>query len=137
MKNLFAGLLALILIYSCTTMGGSGISSVGKAQPSITNTQWQLAEAPSGVRNPTLIVERDRITGNASCNNYFSGRFSVDASAGKFSAGNLGSTKMMCDNISVEQNFMEMLATANYYVVNGDFLELYKDNLLLLRFKKL
>lgn len=134
MKNAVAALLAFILVYSCTTMGGS--SSVGKTQPSILNTQWQLADAPEGTKNPTLNVERDRITGNAGCNNYFSGGFSVETSTGRFAAKNLGSTKMMCDNISVEQNFMELLATANFYVVNGDFLELYKDNLLLLRFRK-
>jgi heat shock protein HslJ len=48
----------------------------------------------------------------------------------------MGSTKMMCSNIGVEQNFMDMMGKANKYVVSGNTLELYKDNLLLLKFTK-
>ena len=136
MKNIIAAIFALFIVFSCTT-AANGIASVGKNQPSIAGTQWQLAEAPATGKTPTLLVERDRITGNAGCNSYFSTRFSMDTSAGRFAAGDLGATKMMCDNINVEQNFFEMLKLANYYVVNGEFLELYKDNLLLLRFKKM
>ena len=38
--------------------------------------------------------------------------------------------------MSVEQNFLKMLSEANRYVINGSVLELYKDNLLLLKFNK-
>jgi len=43
---------------------------------------------------------------------------------------------MMCNSMSVEQNFMDMVGKANKYVVSGNTLELYKDNLLLLKFNK-
>ncbi|WP_435525663.1 META domain-containing protein [Chryseobacterium indoltheticum] len=43
---------------------------------------------------------------------------------------------MACANMSVEQNFLDMLNKANKYVVSGNTLELYQDNLLLLKFNK-
>jgi hypothetical protein len=39
---------------------------------------------------------------------------------GNFSAGALGSTRMACDNMSVE-NFMDMVGKANKYVVTEMF----------------
>ncbi len=38
--------------------------------------------------------------------------------------------------MSVEKNFMDMVGKANKYVVTGNVLELYQDNLLLLKFNK-
>ncbi|MPN27835.1 hypothetical protein SDC9_175269 [bioreactor metagenome] len=43
---------------------------------------------------------------------------------------------MACDNMSVETNFFNMLNEVNKYIVSGNTLELYKDNLLLLKFNK-
>ncbi|MGZ5197981.1 MAG: META domain-containing protein, partial [Kaistella sp.] len=53
-----------------------------------------------------------------------------------FSAKNVGATKMACENMEVESNFFSMLNEATKYVVSGNTLELYKGNLLLMKFNK-
>ncbi|MEN4760921.1 MULTISPECIES: META domain-containing protein [unclassified Chryseobacterium] len=134
MKNLFLSIGAAVVLASCGTMTSASASKVGKAQPSLSSTKWTLADNVKG-KVPSLNIEGEKISGNAGCNNYF-GTAKVDPSSGNFSAGALGSTKMACDNMSVEQNFMDMVGKANKYVVSGNTLELYKDNLLLLKFNK-
>jgi len=132
MKNLFLSFFAAATVLSCSTMN---TSKVGKAQPPIKNTSWTLADNVKGTK-PTLVIETGKVTGNGGCNNYF-GTLSLDATAGNFSAKELGSTRKMCDNMAVETNFMKMLGEADKYVLNGNMLELYKGNLLLLKFNKL
>ncbi|WP_370897759.1 META domain-containing protein [Chryseobacterium gossypii] len=132
MKNLFLSICAAVVLASCGATGS--VSKVGKSQPSLANTKWTLADNVKG-KVPTLTIEGDKINGNAGCNNYF-GTAKIDASTGSFSAGQMGSTKMMCDNMGVEKNFMDMMEKANKYVISGNTLELYKDNLLLLKFNK-
>ncbi|WP_126651413.1 META domain-containing protein [Chryseobacterium aureum] len=134
MKNLFLSICTAAVLASCGSMTSPSASKVGKAQPALTNTKWSLAETVKG-KVPTLNIEGEKITGNAGCNNYF-GTATIDPSTGGFAAGHMGSTKMMCSNIGVEQNFMDMMGKANKYVISGNTLELYKDNLLLLKFTK-
>lgn len=132
MKNVFICLFAGAVLASCTAT--SSTSKVGKAQPSIANSQWVLAESVKG-KTPTLNLENGKLTGNAGCNNYF-GEVVLNPSSGGFTAGKMGSTKMFCDNMSVEDNFLKVLSEANRYVVSGTTLELYKDGLLLMKLNK-
>ncbi|ACU07373.1 hypothetical protein FIC_00922 [Flavobacteriaceae bacterium 3519-10] len=132
MKNIFIAAFAAAAMFSCSSLS---TSRVGSSQASIANTKWTLADDVSG-KKPTLNIESGRITGNGGCNSYF-GELTVDPTAGNFSAKNVGSTKMACDNMSVESNFFSMLNEATKYVVSGNTLELYKGNLLLLKFNKL
>lgn len=134
MKNLFLSICAAGILASCGTMSSSSASKVGKTQPSLAGTKWALADNVKG-KIPTLNIEGEKISGNAGCNNYF-GTAKVDPSTGNFSAGQMGSTRMACDNMNVEKNFMDMMGKANKYVVSGSTLELYQDNLLLLKFNK-
>ena len=133
MKNLILAIFAVLTVFSCTTL--SNISKVGSKQASVANTQWTLAESVKG-KTPTLILENNKVSGNAGCNNFF-GNLMMDATAGNFSVSNVGSTRMACDNMDVENNYLNMLQQVNKYVVNGNVLELYKGNLLLLKFNKL
>ncbi|MBW8523592.1 META domain-containing protein [Chryseobacterium chendengshani] len=134
MKNLFLSFCTIAVLASCGTMSNTASSKVGKAQPSISNSKWTLADNVKG-KTPTLNIEGTKVNGNAGCNSYF-GTLSSDAATGTFTASQLGSTKMACENMSVEQNFMSMMQKANKYVVSGNTLELYQDNLLLLKFNK-
>ncbi len=134
MKNLFLSICTVAFLASCGTMANSSSSKVGKSQPSISATKWVLADNVKG-KTPTLNIDGAKVNGNAGCNSYF-GTLSTDAASGTFTASQLGSTKMACDNMTVEQNFMSMMQKANKYVVNGSTLELYQDNLLLLKFNK-
>ncbi len=129
-----AAILMAIFFASCSSMATSK-NRVNSAQVNITNTKWTLADQVKG-KKPTLVVDSGKITGNAGCNNYF-GELMLDPTVGNFSTKNVGSTRMACDYMSEETNFFSMLGAATKYVVNGNTLELYKDNLLLLKFTKL
>ena len=131
MKNVFLAVFAAAAMVSCSTMS---TSKVGSSQVNIANTKWTLADPVKG-KVPTLNIESSRITGNGGCNSYF-GELSLDPTAGNFSAKNVGATKMACENMEVESNFFSMLNEATKYVVNGNTLELYKGNLLLMKFNK-
>lgn len=120
-----------IIIASCASL-----SKTGTKQVSVVNTKWILTDNHfSSNKAPTLIIENNRVTGNGSCNNYFSD-IVLNPQNGTFDVGDLGSTKMACDSMATEQNYFNLLEQVNKYIVNGDYLELYKDNLLLLKFKK-
>ncbi|TXF78907.1 META domain-containing protein [Chryseobacterium sp.] len=133
-KNIFMAVFAAGAMMSCSTMGSTA-SKVGAAQMNIQNTQWTLADNVKG-KKPTMVIETGKLNGNGGCNNYF-GEVVTDAATGTFTANNLGSTKMACDNMETERSFMNMLSEANNYVVKGNMLELYKGKLLLLKFNKL
>ena len=131
MKNIVMAVAASVMLVSC-----GSITNIVKTsnQPSLENTKWQLAENVKG-KVPTLVFESGKISGNAGCNNYF-GELTVDSSTGSFSAKNIGSTRMMCDNMATENNYLSMLPKATKYRVSGNSLELYQNNLLLLKFNK-
>ena len=132
MKKLFFTSILALTVVSCTSRLGS-TDKLGKNQASITGTQWILADDITN--RPTLVIEQNRISGNAGCNNYFS-EATIDTSAGNFSAKNIGSTRKMCNNMITETAYLEVLPKVNKYVVTESTLELYKDNLLLLKFNK-
>lgn len=134
MKNLFLSICTFAVLASCGTMKNSSSGKVGKEQPSIANTKWTLADNVRG-QAPTLNIEGGKINGNSGCNRFFGGVM-MDTVSGKFETSGVGSTKMACDNMSVERNFLDMLQKANKYVVSGNTLELYQDSLLLLKFNK-
>lgn len=130
-KLIYTSALALMVV-SCTTRLGNTLK-LGKSQASIVGTQWVLDDDVS--TKPTLVIEQNKISGNAGCNNYFS-EVTIDKSAGNFMAKNIGSTRKMCNNMTTENSYLNVLQQANKYVVTETTLELYKDNLLLLKFNK-
>lgn len=130
MKKLIVVLGFLAFVVSCSVM-----PRIGGKQASLENTKWVLAEDVGSSKSPTLNIEKDRVGGNASCNNYFA-VYMMNPDSGSFSVSDIGATKMACDNMGVETHYFNMLEKANKYVLNGNILELYKDNLLLLRFRR-
>ncbi|SHK40416.1 META domain-containing protein [Epilithonimonas mollis] len=132
MKKFFLTSILALAIVSCTSRVGNA-SKLGKSQAAIAGTQWILADDVAN--KPTLVIEQNKISGNAGCNNYFSDA-TIDTSAGNFSAKSVGSTRKMCSNMSTENAYLEVLPHVNKYVVTETTLELYKDNLLLLKFNK-
>ena len=130
MKNIILAFFAFIALASCATQVGKS-----SKQEVVTNTKWTLTDQVSGSKTPTLNIEDKRISGNGGCNN-FCAEATVDANNGTFLVGNVGSTRMACNDLKTEQNFFNLLEQANKYTVKDGYLELYKDNLLLLRFRK-
>ena len=132
MKKVLLFALLFVLVVSCNVLPSG--SKVGSKQVAISSTQWQLADQVKG-KTPTLILEQDRISGNAGCNHYF-GTLSLNASNGGFSVTRIGSTKMACEDMMTETNFLQALSQVDTYVVNQGVLELYKGNLLLMKFNR-
>ncbi len=130
MKNIFLTIFTAVILASCATSG----SKTSTVQPNIDNTKWKLADDVRG-SVPTLAIENGKVNGNAGCNNYF-GEVTMNSDTGSLSAQNIGSTKKFCENMNVENNFLQMLEQIDRYMVNGNTLELYKGNLLLMKFNK-
>ncbi|WKS95988.1 META domain-containing protein [Riemerella columbina] len=135
MKKILLGLILGIVLVSCGAISGVN-SKLGKSQTMLNNTEWELSgEKVGSSRTPILKIEEGRISGNAGCNNYFS-QVTLDEQSGAFSAKNIGVTRMACKEMQVEQNFLKMLEEANQYVSDGKTLELYKNQLLLMKFTR-
>ncbi len=132
MKKYLTAVAVSLIALSCTTT--SGIPKKITNQPVLTGTEWQLADQVKGTV-PTIVFEDQKIRGNAGCNRYF-GNVTLDPVNGGFSTSNLGSTKMACQNMETEANFLSMLPKANKYRVSGNTLELFDNQLLLLKFQK-
>lgn len=131
MKHLLS-ILVLFAWVSCAP-----IKNLGKEEShsSLNNTHWVLDEGINSQNKITLNIENDNAYGNASCNNYF-GAVSFDSSSKSFSIKNVGVTRKDCGKISAENHFLELLDEVNKYKISKENLELYKDNVLLLKFRK-
>ncbi len=132
MKKYFFTALLSISIISCGVVNNP-LSTAN--QPSLNDTQWQLAENVKG-KVPTLKIQSGKISGTGGCNNYF-GELTAESSTGLFSASKIGSTKMACEAMSSESSFFSMLSNVNKYRVVGNTLELYQNSLLLLKFNRI
>lgn len=130
MKKIIVTWVFVLSLWSCGT-----ISNIAQNQQSLVFTKWVLVDHTTG-KAPTLIIEEGRITGTGGCNTYFSDVV-MDSKKGSFVAGNIGSTKLACSHMNGEKNYFEILPMVNRYMVKNGVLELYKDNLLLFKFKKL
>ena len=129
MKKIVSLLILAIVIISCGAISG------GKKQANLVNTKWVIEDKSVTSKIPTLNVEDKRITGSGFCNKYFSDVV-LNQENGNFVVGNVGSTKMACEEMKAEQNYFNLLQQVNKYQVKDGYLELYKDGLLLLKFKK-
>ncbi|MBL1222956.1 META domain-containing protein [Chryseobacterium sp. L7] len=132
MKKIFLIFGVVTALASCKTTTHVKTSNKVRVQPDLDNTAWSLI-GDGQRRIPTLHIKGKKINGNTGCNNYF-GTITTEASSGAFSVGKIGSTKMACPNPDAEQNFLSLLQKTNKYVINGDNLELYQAETLLLKF---
>lgn len=132
MKNLIL-ILTLFILGACSSVPST---SFGGSKASLNDTQWILEDNHLLNSNEiTLGIENGKISGKASCNNYF-GTLVTDPSTGNFVVSNIGATRMNCNRISTEIHFLNTLEKANKYQLKQNYLELYKDQILLLKFKR-
>jgi heat shock protein HslJ len=82
---------------------------------------------------PTFVFaeEENRVSGYAGCNNYFAG-YEVNGTQIKFT--NAGSTRMMCEDMTVEDAFLKKMNEIAYYKMVKSELHLFdaKDKLIML-----
>lgn len=130
MKKIISLAAMLILSLSC-----SNVSVAGKKESvQLNNTSWVLEENSKTNAGITLEIAKGRVSGFSGCNNYFSEL--TTHPKGIFQVKSIGATRMLCENISVEEDYLNLLEKVNKYVISETSLELYKDNVLLLKFKR-
>ena len=115
----------------CRKGKSSNASLSGTTWKAITLDNTTIADDAEGY---TLIIENGRINGQGDCNSYF-GSFSEKD--GKIAVSGMGSTKAMCHNQEREDKFLQTIANANGYSIEGDHLMLLRDGRVTAIFKAL
>lgn len=131
-KLLFAALIAVLgmsMVSCCGCGKGSSKDFV------INGKTWALIEMNGTVidrqnDNPdrfTLILgDENKFNGMGDCNRYFGSYTMTDNGELKFSA--MGSTRAMCPNQKMEDQYFQMLNQVTKYKVDGEFLILMNDD---------
>ncbi|MBO5759342.1 MAG: META domain-containing protein [Rikenellaceae bacterium] len=130
-------LTALLATSCCPCRKGksSNTSLSGTTWKAITiNHNGSSATIADDAEGYTLIIENGRINGQGDCNSYF-GSFSEKD--GKIAVSGMGSTKAMCHDQEREDKFLQTIATANGYSIEGDRLMLLRDGRVTAIFKAL
>ena len=130
MKKIISLAAMLILSLSCSNVSVAG----KKDNVQLNNTSWVLEENSKTNAGITLEIAKGRVSGFSGCNNYFSEL--ITHPKGTFQVKSIGATRMLCDSIPVEEDYLNLLEKVNKYVISETSLELYKDNVLLLKFKR-
>lgn len=128
--KLGVGLVAVILSTACQQR--AVLSDAKNKESSSLYSKWQLielngsaVEVAAGLKTPVITIEEaGRISGNASCNNFF-GSFETDGSF-RLKFSKMGSTMMACNDMSLEREFLQKLEVVDNFTLRGDTLSLNK-----------
>lgn len=121
MKKIFVSLCmasALLGLSSCST---------GKQVPTLAsiNGEWNIIEINGSAVVPApeqpfpflgFDVKEGRVYGNVGCN-YLTGSFDINGKPGVIDFGTVGSTRMMCPDMTVENNILAALGKVMRYRV--------------------
>lgn len=123
-------IIAVFFLLSCIAQKKVTVAS--DMTPALYGTYWKLVElneAAPGLtsREPHLVLSQsdNRVTGNGGCNSLF-GTFQIEGSNLTFS--NIGSTKMACPGLPVENEFFKSLSQTTRYSFKADTLVLKSDH---------
>jgi heat shock protein HslJ len=141
MKKIITILLIVVFMFLTVISEGcsSGKSTTENHSPG--STEWIL-ETMNGTsvislddNNVTLKFDETtgRISGKGSCNSFF-GSYKLDGTALKFSE--IGSTKMMCDDMQIETDYFAALKKTDKHEIKGGKLRLLSSSAVLLIFRK-
>ena len=92
----------------------------------INGNEIELAE---GITTPFIGFnqQEDRIYGNAGCNSFFGSMIIDSTNVDALRFDQLGSTRMMCANMELEDNFLMALGRVSSIEYNADELQLKDD----------
>ena len=115
-----------------TDSANTVINKVDTESPSITKTNWKLVELNGKpLSEMTFAVqpfmafdnETKRVSGSAGCNN-FSGEYEINENVMRIRFSKMITTKKMCINMTVEDQFLQVLAVVDNYTISGNTLSL-------------
>lgn len=125
-----------VLVSLCAICTVFSLSSCRSAKEAITlstiNGEWSIIEIngsevvlAEGQDFPFIAFETatNKVHGNSGCNRFF-GTFEAGAKVGKIELGTLASTRMMCMNMTLENNVMNTLKNVKGYKIVKDKLAL-------------
>jgi len=102
-----------------------------KPNVSLTNTYWKAMifydrKVPVVTKEAHIKFDKDlRINGMLGCNNFFGSYIEENKN---LSFSQIGSTRMMCQNITTENTFSKVLQETKTYKIDGETLHFYDKN---------
>lgn len=139
----FLGAIAIAALVTLTSCGSTkdvgNIAKIGTPQVSLSNSKWEIVDNVNTNAKPYISFSPEEgMSGNAGCNKIFSQNVVIRSATGDFNVSDVASTKMMCPSMDMnyERNFIQMLESADKYVVDKNSLQLYKGNILLIKLQK-
>jgi heat shock protein HslJ len=124
--------LSLSLLGACHTSHPQASEASQKPTASLRNTRWVLRtlagapiSTPENSREMYVQFEAttNRVKGQAACNGFF-GQFALTEPT-TLQLSNLGATRMSCDRIALETQFLQALQQTSRFQIKGDTLHLY------------
>lgn len=120
----------------CFAMAILSLLAACKSEPTggeLNGSYWTLSAATisgksvklSKGNDITLVFAGGKLNGKAPCNSYFS---EYSTTGANISLGDLGVTKMMCDEMEQEITYLSLLSKAQTFTVGKDKLELFGPN---------
>jgi len=125
----FSALLIGLFIIVITTVGCSTKEHSSSIASPLSETKWILtsvrgladvdAERQAYIQ---FLSDDNRITGVSGCNSFF-GQYQIDKTT--LALSGLGSTKMLCRDMRVEDAFLSLLANVTEFSIEGSTLTLF------------
>lgn len=124
MKKVFVALCMTGLVAAVTSCKTSNNAATSTSE---LNGEWKITEVNgqniTKTKNPNeafigFDVAKKSMYGSTSCNSFF-GELNADANKGTISFGNVGSTRMMCEDIKTEEQVLKAVNETKSYELKG------------------
>lgn len=124
MKKVFVALCMTGLVAAVTSCKTSNNAATSTSE---LNGEWKITEVNgqniTKTKNPNeafigFDVAKKSMYGSTSCNLFF-GELNADANKGTISFGNVGSTRMMCEDIKTEEEVLKAVNETKSYELKG------------------
>ena len=128
---LAAGLLLTLLVSACTIKPKNKASEVYTFKDAywmLMSVEGQSPQAPNDTHTAYIRFEENEndVHGFTGCNKFF-GKYEGNEEQQTLKLSQLGSTKMMCPNIELENKFMRILESVDSYRISDNVLTLYTN----------
>lgn len=126
----FITLLLALFFTACNSINIQKEENLSKTNTSLENTYWKavsLYDKEVEVVKDEAHIKFDKngsLNGSLGCNNFF-GNFQTDENSIVFKR--LASTKMMCQNMQVEDSFLKVLQNTKKYKIKGETLSFFDE----------
>ena len=139
-SNIFLIVLGVVLSLSLISCSSTKGLDTANSNQVLKNTKWELKSLNKKdikkVEKVAIInfEKENKVFGNLGCNSFFG---KVDIKPNNINISKVGSTMMMCSDMSVEHDYLEVLDKVTTYKIEEDTLIFFdKNNKEIARFLK-